>query len=33
VNTSGNPLVRENYVNFHLGFMINDRWFQRFKFE
>jgi hypothetical protein len=26
-------LVREDYVNFHLGFTLNDRWFQRFKFE
>jgi hypothetical protein len=28
-----NGLVKENYVNFHLGFTLNDRWFQRFKFE
>lgn len=27
-----NGLVRENFVNVHLGFMINDTWFQRFKF-
>lgn len=26
-------LVKENYVNLHLGFTLNDRWFQRFKFE
>jgi len=26
-------LVQENYVNLHLGFTLNDRWFQRFKFE
>ena len=26
-------LVKENYVNFHLGFTLNDRWFQRYKFE
>lgn len=26
-------LVQENYVNFHLGFTLNDRWFQRLKFE
>jgi hypothetical protein len=26
-------LVKENYVNFHLGFTLNDKWFQRFKFE
>ena len=31
--TVANGLVKENYVNFHLSFMINDRWFQRFKFE
>jgi hypothetical protein len=28
-----NQLVRENYINLHLGFLLNDRWFQRFKFE
>ncbi len=28
-----NGLVKENYVNLHLGFTLNDRWFQRFKFE
>jgi len=28
-----NSLIRENYVNLHLGFTLNDRWFQRFKFE
>lgn len=26
-------LVKENYINFHIGFLLNDRWFQRFKFE
>jgi hypothetical protein len=26
-------LVKENYVNFHLGFTLNDKWFQRFKFD
>jgi hypothetical protein len=26
-------LVRENYVNFHLSFQLNDKWFQRYKFE
>jgi hypothetical protein len=31
--TVANGLVKENYVTFHLSFMINDRWFQRFKFE
>ncbi len=28
-----NGLVRENYVNFHLSFQLNDKWFQRYKFE
>jgi hypothetical protein len=28
-----NGLIQENYVNFHLGFTLNDRWFQRYKFE
>lgn len=31
--TVANDLVKENYVNFHLGFTLNDRWFQRYKFE
>ncbi len=31
--TLNNGLVKENYVNIHLGFMINDKWFSRFKFE
>lgn len=31
--TLSNGLVKENYVNVHLGFMINDKWFQRFKFD
>jgi hypothetical protein len=31
--TLSNGLVKENYVNIHLGFMINDKWFQRFKFD
>ncbi len=31
--TLTNGLVKENYVNFHLGFTLNDRWFQRYKFE
>ncbi|CAM4104568.1 hypothetical protein SAMN06265348_103414 [Pedobacter westerhofensis] len=25
--------LRENYVNLHLGFTINDKWFTRFKFD
>jgi hypothetical protein len=28
-----NGLVRENYVNIHLGFTLNDRWFQKYKFD
>ena len=31
--TLTNGLVQENYVNLHLGFTLNDRWFQRYKFE
>lgn len=31
--TLTNGLVKENYVNFHLGFTLNDRWFQRYKYE
>ncbi len=31
VPTSG--LVQENYVNIHLGFTLNDKWFQRFAFQ
>src|SRR6202012_3363424 len=31
--TLANGLVKENYVNLYLGFMINDKWFQRFKFD
>jgi hypothetical protein len=31
--TLNNGLVKENYVNLHLGFTLNDRWFQRYKFE
>ena len=33
LGTTNNGLIQENYVNFHLGFTLNDRWFQRFKFE
>ncbi len=28
-----NGLIQENYINLHLGFTLNDRWFQRFKFD
>lgn len=26
-------LVRENFYNFYLGFTINDRWFQKYKYD
>lgn len=28
-----NGLIQERYVNVHLSFMLNDKWFQRFKFD
>jgi hypothetical protein len=31
--TLQNSLVRERYVNIHLGFTLNDRWFQRYRFD
>jgi hypothetical protein len=31
--TVTNGLVKENFVNLHLGFTLNDKWFQRFKFQ
>ena len=31
--TLANGLVKENFVNFRLGFTLNDRWFQRYKFD
>ena len=31
--TADNGLVKENYINLHLGFTINDKWFQKYKFE
>jgi len=31
--TMDNGLIQEHYVNFHLAFLLNDRWFQRFKFD
>jgi hypothetical protein len=33
LNNPQNPLVKENYVNLHLSFTLNDKWFQKFKFE
>jgi hypothetical protein len=31
--TLSNNLVKENFVNFYLGFTINDRWFQKYKYD
>jgi hypothetical protein len=31
--TLSNGLVKESYFNLRLGFMINDRWFQKIKFD
>lgn len=31
--TLSNGLVRENYFKIRLGFTLNDRWFQRYKFD
>ncbi|RXF71604.1 hypothetical protein [Arcticibacter tournemirensis] len=31
--TESNSLVRERYINFHLGFTLNDQWFRRYKFD
>lgn len=28
-----NSLVQENYINLHLGFTINEKWFQKYKFD
>lgn len=28
-----NGLLQENYINFHLGFTLNDKWFRKFKFD
>lgn len=31
--TTANAMVKENYFTLHLSFVLNDRWFQQFKFE
>ena len=31
--TLTNGLVKENYVNVHLSFTLNDKWFQKYKFD
>ena len=28
-----NGLLQEKYINFHLGFTLNDKWFTRFRFD
>jgi len=31
--TLNNNLVRERFMTFYIGFMVNDRWFQKYKFD
>lgn len=31
--TTSHNLVKENFINVHLGFTLNDRWFQRYKYD
>lgn len=31
--TLNNGLVKENFINFRVGFTLNDKWFQRYKFD
>ena len=31
--TMQDAALQENYINLHLGFTINDKWFRRFKFD
>jgi hypothetical protein len=31
--TLNNNLVKENFINIHLGFVINEKWFQKYKFD
>jgi hypothetical protein len=31
--TLNNNLVKENFLNFRLGFTINDRWVQKYKYD
>jgi hypothetical protein len=33
MGTLSNNLVRERYINFHLGFTLNERWFQRRRYD
>lgn len=31
--TLANGLIKEKFYNFHIGFMLNDKWFRRYKFD
>lgn len=31
--TLSNSLIKETYFNFHLSFTLNDKWFQKYKFD
>ncbi|MGY4535968.1 hypothetical protein ACVW0P_000362 [Mucilaginibacter sp. UYNi724] len=31
--TLANSLVKENYINLHLSFTLNDKWFQKYRFD
>lgn len=31
--TTAGSLVKENFINIHIGFTLNDRWFQRYKYD
>lgn len=31
--TTNNGLVKENFINIRIGFTLNDKWFQRYKFD
>ncbi|SFB92680.1 hypothetical protein SAMN05421747_102152 [Parapedobacter composti] len=33
MGTLSNNLVRERYINFHLGFTLNERWFRRTRYD
>ena len=33
LGTVAAPLVKENFIDLHLSFTLNDKWFQRFKFQ
>lgn len=31
--SSDNGLIKEQFINFHLGFTLNDRWFRRYQYD